>query len=247
MSEFVVAALLVLAGLLWNELREWMPWLARKVLTRAVAKLPEDARVRMTEELTAELAAVPGKISPFVFSCSLWWSFSKAAVLTRLDAATSQYVLRATDYILGALLILFTAPVILITLALTSLSCGSTSLRRIRCPGRGGTSFQLVRFQVRDAKTGQITQTGKVVLRLRLDRLPELFNVLAGEMSLVGPRPRIGRQQTALPDLHKPGIVWTSNEAEDDVAGFGSSATATMRIYFRLLWIDLRRSLFPRS
>jgi hypothetical protein len=244
MSELLLPALLVLAGLLWNEFREWMPWLARRVLNRAVAKLPQQAQARMKEELTAELAAIPGKISPLVFSCSLWWSFSKCAIFARLDAATSRYVLRAVDYVLSTLLIFFAGPAILITLALTSLSCGTTSLRRIRCSGPAGTSFKLTRFQVRNARTGQITRTGQMVLRLRLDRLPELFNVLAGEMSFVGPRPRIVRSQLVPADSHKPGIVWTSSNTEEDVAAFGSSATATMRIYFRLLWIDLRRTLF---
>jgi len=247
MNELLIPALIVLAGLLWNEFREWMPWLARKVLARAVAMLPRQARARMKEELTAELAAIPGKISPFVFSCSILWSFSKSAIFARLDAATSRHILRVMDYVLGALLVFFAAPAILITLTLTSLSCGTKSLRRIRCPGPAGSSFKLTRFQVRNAKTGQITSTGRVVLRLRLDRLPELFNVLSGEMSLVGPRPRIGRLLNLPADSHKPGIVWTSNETDEDVAGFGSSTTATMRIYFRLLWLDLRHSLFPKS
>lgn len=106
---------------------------------------------------------------------------------------------RSVD-ILGALagLILF-APVMLVLALLVRRDTGGPVLFRQSRPGLGGKPFELVKFRtMRDASdtsgrllpdAERITPLGRFLRSSSLDELPEFWNVLKGEMSLVGPRP----------------------------------------------------------
>ncbi|MCL4105888.1 UNVERIFIED_CONTAM: hypothetical protein GTU68_012526 [Idotea baltica] len=89
--------------------------------------------------------------------------------------------------------------------------------------GYRGRPFRLVKFSTlrdirpgereEDSQRGRLTPLGKVLRRLSLDEIPNLFNVLAGQMSLVGPRPLIHDYWTLYSDAQKrrfevlPGIT----------------------------------------
>jgi exopolysaccharide biosynthesis polyprenyl glycosylphosphotransferase len=126
-------------------------------------------------------------------------------------------------------LAVITLPVMLITALLIKLtSPGPVLLRQIRT-GLHGAPFKLYKFRsmYQDAEmhTGavwskkgdpRITPLGRRLRRLRIDELPQLFNVLRGEMSLVGPRPErpefvelLQAQIPYYPQRHcvKPGIT----------------------------------------
>jgi sugar transferase (PEP-CTERM system associated) len=95
-----------------------------------------------------------------------------------------------------------TAPLMLIiALAVRLSSPGPALYRQIRV-GMDGVSFTLYKFRSMradaEARTGavwaskddpRVTPVGRIIRKLRLDELPQLFNVLKGEMSIVGPRP----------------------------------------------------------
>ncbi len=109
---------------------------------------------------------------------------------------------RTFDIILSLLLIVILSPLMLITALIIKLSDGGPVLyKQIRCT-KNAREFQILKFRsmiVNAESAGQavlakekdprITPVGRVIRKLRIDELPQLFNVIKGDMSFVGPRP----------------------------------------------------------
>ncbi|QPM91353.1 sugar transferase [Pseudooceanicola algae] len=125
----------------------------------------------------------------------------------------------------GALLVLALLwPVILTVAAVILWRDGRPVLHiseRMRAPGR---AFRLIKFRTMQPsagdrgvsggdKAGRITRTGALLRRYRLDELPQVWNVLRGDMSLVGPRPPLRQYVEAFPDIYgavlacRPGLT----------------------------------------
>jgi lipopolysaccharide/colanic/teichoic acid biosynthesis glycosyltransferase len=106
------------------------------------------------------------------------------------------------DVVSSVILLIISSPVMLLTsLAVKLESKGPIFYRQDRV-GKNGQIFKVIKFRsmVNDAekdcgavwvgeKDKRITRVGKIIRILRIDELPQLFNVLKGEMSMVGPRP----------------------------------------------------------
>ena len=90
------------------------------------------------------------------------------------------------------LLAVAAVPMALVALALRLADGGPVLFRQTR-PGLGGRPFTLLKFRTMRAGDGpdeqRLTRLGRVVRTLSLDELPQLWNVVCGDMSLVGPRP----------------------------------------------------------
>jgi Undecaprenyl-phosphate glucose phosphotransferase len=112
---------------------------------------------------------------------------------------------RAIDLVLGAAALVILAPLLAVLAAAVKLTSPGPVFYRQTRTGLGGRSFSMLKFRTMhiDAEqtTGPIwatpgdrrcTPLGRLLRRWSLDELPQLFNVLAGDMSLVGPRPERG-------------------------------------------------------
>jgi lipopolysaccharide/colanic/teichoic acid biosynthesis glycosyltransferase len=114
---------------------------------------------------------------------------------------------RATDVVLATLGLLVLLPVLLLAACAILLDSGAPVFFRQTRVGRYGQTFPMYKFRsmVRDAQSvgpyftsqqdARITKTGRFLRRSSIDELPQLLNVLKGDMSLVGPRPDLPLQQ----------------------------------------------------
>lgn len=111
-------------------------------------------------------------------------------------------VKRVFDIVISVLLLLVTAPLMLATALLIKLDSPGPVFYRQERVGQNGAGFMVMKFRSMrtdaekdgkprwaSANDDRVTRLGQVIRRLRIDELPQLINVLRGQMSLVGPRP----------------------------------------------------------
>ncbi|MGB7842748.1 MAG: sugar transferase [Salinimicrobium sp.] len=103
------------------------------------------------------------------------------------------------DFLIAILALMFLSPFLLFFIFLLTLANRGNPLFLQRRPGKNGRIFRIIKFKtMTDAKdtegnllpdSDRLTATGKFVRKTSVDEIPQLLNVLKGDMSLVGPRP----------------------------------------------------------
>ncbi len=116
-------------------------------------------------------------------------------------AVRRSYPKRLMDIAIAAPVLVVTAPLMLVTAVGVRLTMGGPVLFRQRRPGLGAEPFELLKFRSmlpldperewenENDESYRMTRFGDFIRRTSLDELPSLFNVLRGDLSLVGPRP----------------------------------------------------------
>lgn len=177
---------------------------------------------------------------------------------------------RVLDVVGASLLIVLLAPLMLVVAAAIKLTSRGPVIFRHQRVGRGGVPFVCLKFRtmVADAEDRlradpglqnafvasfkirndpRVTGIGRVLRRLSIDELPQLFNVLGGSMSLIGPRPLVQDELVRYGDQvgvllrAKPGLggLWQVC-GRSDTSYAERVALDLLYVESRSLWLDLR-------
>jgi sugar transferase (PEP-CTERM system associated) len=224
--------------------------IARQVRAQVVVVALEDRRERLPLEALLSLRTRGGRVVDDV-------SFAEAALqriplaLVRPSALifeegfrvsrATRFVKRTVDVLGAATLLVVLAPVMVLVALLVLLADGAPVLYRQERTGQGGRTYEIRKFRTmrRDAELRgaawatdgdpRVFPIGRFLRKARLDELPQLWNILRGDMSLVGPRPerevflrelRARYPLFRLRELVKPGLSgWAQLKY-----GYGSTA-----------------------
>ena len=125
-------------------------------------------------------------------------------------------MIRLLDFVFALLGLVFGLPVLLVLVVIGLFDTGSPIFRQQRV-GRNKKPFILVKFRTMKKDTASvashlasasaITPFGHFLRRTKLDELPQLWNVLKGEMSLVGPRPCLFNQEELIDERESRGVL----------------------------------------
>ena len=115
----------------------------------------------------------------------------------------AKYFKRILDFLLSLIAIIILSPVLLIVAILVRIKLGSPIIFKQERPGKNEKIFTLYKFRTMTDKKDEngnllpdserLTKFGKLLRSTSLDELPELFNILKGDMAIVGPRPLLVR------------------------------------------------------
>ena len=164
---------------------------------------------------------------------------------------------RIFDFVVAFLGLLVLAPPLLILIIMIRRKLGSPVFFRQVRPGLGGTPFEMVKFRtMTDAKgaDGQLlpdadrmTPFGRFLRSTSLDELPELWNVLKGDMSLVGPRPLLMEylplytsEQARRHEAH-PGVTgWAQINGRNAISWEDKFSLDVWYVDNQSLWLDIK-------
>ena len=191
-TDCLIALLLSFAG---DELLGWSRTLANWMARCAARRLPPELRERMEEEWLEAMSTRP-RLSQLFFALDLFRAAYIIEHEVRLPSVSpvSSIAVRVLDILTGVVLILFAGPMMfLIVVAMKfERGVGAPVFARSTRIGLLGRPIHVMKFSTLiDDINGirRVSNLGRMVRILSLDELPMLFNVVRGEMSLVGPRP----------------------------------------------------------
>ncbi|MBF1172010.1 MAG: sugar transferase [[Eubacterium] sulci] len=176
---------------------------------------------------------------------------------------------RFTDFLIAALSIIIFSPLLIILAILVRVKLGGPVIFKQERPGLNGKVFKLYKFRtMTDAKDEngnllddeyRLTSFGKKLRSTSLDELPELYNILKGDMSIVGPRPLLVKYLPLYNDEQKrrhdvrPGltglaqvsgrnaITWTEKFNKDIEYVDNVSLGLDISIFFKTIYCVLKK------
>lgn len=171
--------------------------------------------------------------------------------------SSSAFIKRLCDILLAVAALLVLAPVLVLIACAVAVNLGRPVLFRQQRPGQYGKPFVLLKFRtMTDARDNggyllsdsrRLTRFGRFLRSTSLDELPELINVLSGNMSLVGPRPLLMQYldyytpEQARRHNVKPGITgWAQVNGRNLLSWEEKFRLDTWYVDNMSIWLDIR-------
>ena len=163
-------------------------------------------------------------------------------------------VKRLTDVVLAALMLIILSPVLMIGCLTVLATMGRPVIFMHERSGKNGVPFRIIKLRTMlddpDGKmtdSERVTRSGLLLRKYSVDELPQLFNVLGGSMSLVGPRPLL-REYDALYSaeqlrrlLAKPGLTGLAQViGRNDLSWDDKLALDVQYIDRQSFWLDIK-------
>ncbi len=240
----------VTARVVGDDVKEWLPWITQRLVARAVSRLPDEQRDRFEEEWWANIDELPGNLAK-VYEAWQCLSASKAIHHIALSGDTTfveAAIRRATDTAMAISLLLILLPLMMMISIWIKFDSSGPVIYKQKRLGANNTPFYLLRFRSTYVDTPVcVTRVGRFIRIMGFVELPQLINVLRGEMSLVGPRPlppptvttadTSANSETPILRRLKPGITgWDQIEQDcgrsDD---WSYPQKQSLRFYFLIL------------
>ena len=161
------------------------------------------------------------------------------------------------DFLAAIIAVIFISPILIIIILLLSIANAGKPFFFQKRPGKSGKIFRIVKFRTmtdqRD-KNGKLlpdserlTKVGSFVRKTSIDEIPQLFNVIAGQMSIIGPRPllpeylEIYTEDQIKRHLVKPGITgWAQVNGRNAISWTQKFKYDVWYVNHQSFWLDLR-------
>ncbi len=167
------------------------------------------------------------------------------------------YIKRFMDFMVAIIILLILSPILLLLIAVLSIVNRGNPFFKQGRPGRNEKPFHVIKFRTMNNQRNvqgellsdeeRLTSVGKFVRKTSLDELPQLLNVLRGDMSLVGPRPLLVEYLSLYSTIQrrrhnvKPGITgWAQVNGRNSIswkAKFDYDIWYVNNVSF---WVDLK-------
>lgn len=164
---------------------------------------------------------------------------------------------RGIDFFLSLILVILFLPIFILTAIFVLIYIGNPILFKQIRPGKDGKPFKVYKFRtMTNEKNGKgellpdavrLNKYGKFIRKLSLDELPQLFNVLKGDLSLVGPRPLLmeylplySNFQNKRHDV-KPGITgWAQVNGRNAIEWDEKFKLDVWYVEHQSIWLDIK-------